>query len=293
MSEVSIDMRIYLMTDLEGVAGVQNFELWTRPGCLFYLLARQLLTLEVNAAVEGFFAGGADSILVVNGHGPGAVDVADLDSRVEYMRGWPKSGPLGLEEGGYDFLAFVGQHAMSRTPLSNMTHTQGLGYLELSVNGRAIGEFGQLAMCASQLGVRTIFAAGEKALAEEAEALVPGIETVWVKRGTRAGRGDECTEEEYRQRNGSAVHLHPRRARELIRAGAERAIRRAGKEEFGIISMQPPYRRVYVQRANKERSERMYDIAEHADDICALMAMPHASLKAVESDEQLRDLLVD
>ena len=104
-------MRIYLMTDLEGVAGVQNFELWTRPGCLFYLLARQLLTQEVNAAVEGFFAGGADSILVADGHGPGAVDVADLDPRVEYMRGWPKSWPLGLEEGGYDFLAFVGQHA--------------------------------------------------------------------------------------------------------------------------------------------------------------------------------------
>ena len=263
-------MRIYLMTDLEGVAGVQNFELWTRPGCLFYLLARQLLTQEVNAAIEGFFAGGADSILVADGHGPGAVDVADLDPRVEYMRGWPASWPLGLEEGGYDFVAVVGQHAKSRTPLSNMTHTQGSGYLELSINGTAIGEFGQLAMCASQLGVRTIFASGEKALAEEAQALVPGIETVWVKRGTRPGRGDECTEEEYRQRNGSAVHLHPQRARELIREGAERAIR----------------------RAVGEHSTRMYDIAEHADDICALMAMPH-NLKVVESEEQLRDLLVD
>ena len=288
-------MRIYLMTDLEGVAGVQNFELWTRPGCLFYLLARQLLTQEVNAAVEGFFAGGADSILVADGHGPGAVAVADLDPRVEYMRGWPKSWPLGLEEGGYDFLAFVGQHAKSRTPQSNMTHTQGTGYLELSINGTAIGEFGQLSMCASQLGVRTIFASGETALAEEAQALVPGIETVWVKRGTRPGRGDECTEEQYRQRNGSAVHLHPQRARELIREGAQRAISRAAsrEEEFGIISLQPPFRRVYVQRANKKRPTRMYDIAEHADDICALMAMPHDNLKVVESDEQLRHLLVD
>ena len=285
-------MRIYLMTDLEGVAGVQNFQEWTGPGTPYYPLARQLLTREVSAAVEGFFAGGATSVLVADGHGPGALDIVDLDPRVEFLRGWPQSWPLGLEEGGYDAIAWVGQHAKSRTPCSNMAHTQGCRYLELSINGIAIGELGQLALCASQLGVRSIFAAGELALTHEAEALVPGIETVSVKRGTRPGRGDECTEEEYRQRNGSAIHLHPTRARDLLRAGAERAVRRAVAEDFGIIPLQPPFRRVLTLRATKEEP-RQHDIAEHPDDLGALMAMPFSNLRPIESEEQLRELLVD
>ncbi len=189
-------MRIYLMTDLEGVAGVRNFEEWTGPGKPYYALAQKLLTREVNAAIDGFFAGGTEFVLVEDGHGPGAIDITRLDPRVDLLRGWADRWPLGLEEGDFDFLACVGQHAMSRTPLSNMAHTQGCSYLEFSVNGNAIGEFGQIAMCATELGVRTIFAAGELAFADEAAALVPAIETVWGKRGNKPGRGDECTEEQ-------------------------------------------------------------------------------------------------
>lgn len=285
-------MRIYLMTDLEGVAGVQNPLEWTRPGQPYYPLARQLLTQEVNAAVEGFFAGGATLVRVVDGHGPGAVDVADLDPRVEYQRGWATSWPLGLEEGGFDAVTWVGQHAKARTPQANMAHTQGFGYLELSINGTAIGEFGQLAMCASFVGVRSIFAAGEQALADEARALVPGIETVAVKRGLKPGRGDECTEDEYRRRNGSAVHQHPVRARELIRAGTECAVRRAAEEDFGIIPLQPPFRRTVVLRATEDQPVR-YDTAEHPDDLCALMAAPFSNLRPVAGEAQLRELLVD
>ena len=54
----------------------------------------------------------------------------------------------------------------------------GLGHYELHVNGRPVGEFGEGTLCAAQLGIRTIFASGDLALTKEAEALVPGIETV-------------------------------------------------------------------------------------------------------------------
>lgn len=286
-------MRVYLMTDLEGVAGVQNSLEWTRPGQYWYDLARQLLTQEVNAAVAGFIAAGADAVLVADGHGPGAVNVADLDPRAEFLRGWPERWPLGLEEGGYDVLAFVGQHAKSRTPRSNMTHTQSYRYLELSINGTAVGEFGQLAMCASQLGVRTIFAAGEKALAEEAQALVPGIETVWVKRGTRPGRGDECTEEAYAARNGSAIHFGPIKARTMVREGALRALRRAQQDDsFGRIPLTAPLRSVYVQRPHEGEPRRMYCVREHPESVAALLNLP-AQLEPVADEDHLRELLVD
>ena len=47
-------------------------------------------------------------------------------------------------------------------------------------NGRPMGEFGECAVCASQLGLRTIFGSGDLAFTKEAQALVPGIETVAV-----------------------------------------------------------------------------------------------------------------
>lgn len=285
-------MRIFIMTDLEGVAGVRDFQEWTGPGKLYYPLARRLLTQEINAAIRGFFAGGATSILVADGHGPSAVDIEELDPRVELQRGWGRGWPLGLEEGGFAAIAWVGQHAKSRTPFSNMTHTQNCGYLELSVNGVAVGEFGQLAMCASQLGVRTIFGSGELAFTQEAAALVPGVETVAVKRGLKPGRGDECSKTEYAERNRAAIHQHPVKARELIAAGAERAVRRALQDRsFGIIPLQAPFRRTLVLRQDGDLPRR-YAIEEHASDIAALMNLPF-NLKPVESEEQLRSLLVD
>ncbi len=52
-------MKIYLMTDMEGVAGVVSFGEWTGPGKPYYPVARALLTEEVNAVAQGLFMGGA------------------------------------------------------------------------------------------------------------------------------------------------------------------------------------------------------------------------------------------
>jgi len=174
-------MKVFLMTDLEGVAGVLNFQEWTGPGKPYYPVARELLTLEVNAAVAGLFEGGANHILVCDAHGPGAIDVKLLDPRVELQRGWPEEmWPLGLDN-SFDAVTWVGQHAKAGTPFAHLCHTQSLEYLDESVNGISIGEFGELAMCASELGVRAIFGSGDEAFTKEAQALVPGIETASVK----------------------------------------------------------------------------------------------------------------
>ena len=58
-------MRIYLVTDLEGVCGVMNFRDWCTPESRYYEEAKRLLTAEVNAAVEGFLAGGAAEVTAV------------------------------------------------------------------------------------------------------------------------------------------------------------------------------------------------------------------------------------
>lgn len=263
--------KVYIMTDLEGVAGVLDSENWCSLESRYYELAKEFLTLEVNAAIEGFARGGATEFLVADGHGWGAINPKLLDSRAELARNWPRPPyPFSLEK-GMDFAAWVGQHAMSRTEYAHLAHTGNMGTFEITVNGTPVGEFGQVALCASQLGVRSIFGSGDLAFTKEAQALVPGIETVAVKRGTTPGRGDECDKERYGKRNLAAIHLQPERARQLICEGAERAIRRAASDRrFGIIEMKPPFERVVIVRAQGDQPKRIGRVS-HPDDLIALM----------------------
>lgn len=284
--------RVYIETDLEGVAGVRDFEEWASPGARYYDLARELLTLEINAAIEGLCERGASYVMVADSHGPGAVDITNLDPRADLMRwNWRQPWPHCMQD-GFDYLVFVGQHAKSRTPLSNMAHTGNCSVLERSVNGFAIGEFGNVSMCASELGIRTIFASGELALTKETQELIPGIETVGVKRGLREGRGDDCTAEQYRLRNPGAIHTHPVRARQMIREGALRAIRRAKTESFGRIPLTPAFRIITIMRPTAENPQRTFTIQEHSTSFIAAMNQPRI-VQTVESGEHLQALLVE
>ena len=228
------------MTDLEGVAGVLNFAGWCEAHSRYYEKAKALLTREVNAAVEGFLEGGADEILVADGHGWGAIDPELLDTRVLLAAQWDGGFPSLLDE-SFDYLAFVGQHAKAGTPFAHIAHTGNPSVLDLSVNGISVGEFGQLAFCACEMGVRTIFGSGDRAFALEAQGLFPGIETVEVKRGTTPGSGDDVIAQQYLARSSSAVHRHPATARQRIGAGARRALERAASEDFGLRRIETPY----------------------------------------------------
>ena len=264
-------MKLYVMTDLEGTAGVQNFAEWTGPGKPHYGLARRLLTLEINAAICGFLEAGATEILVADGHGPGAIDIELLDPRVEYLRGWGEGPyPLCLDT-SFDAIGWVGQHAKAGTEYGHMAHTQSTAILDLSINGVSVGEFGQVVMCASELGVRSIFGSGDRAFAREAEALVPGIETVAVKQGVKPGTGNDLSQEAYARFTSSARHLHPERARRLVREGAAQSVRRAKREDFGIVPLSPPFERVTVMRADEDNPHGTVSRAVHPTSVIGVM----------------------
>ncbi len=248
-------MRIAIMTDLEGVAGVIDSLNWCLWDSRYYEIAKELLTEEVNAAVRGFRSAGATELHVMDGHGPGAMDIRLLDPGVEYARGWPDKWPFGLD-GSFDAVAWVGQHAKAGTARAHLAHTQSMHYIDLSVNGVSIGEFGQLAFCAAELGIPAIFGSGDEAFTKEAAALIPGIETVCVKRGVATGTGEECTPDQYRLRNAAAVHIPPARARGLIEEGAKRAIKRFSSGEFRPIRLDPPYESVTILRADADKPRR-------------------------------------
>lgn len=226
------------MTDLEAVAGVVDSTNWCLPEGSRYETACELLTGETNAAVEGFLAAGATRVLVCDGHGWGGVQPDRIHPEAELITGQlgQIGRPFGLEA-IFDGIAWVGQHAMACAPFNHLAHTGGFNVLELTANGKPLGEFGELAYCAAELGVPCIFLSGDQAGCLEAEALVPGIETVAVKEGLNPERGTELTTKQAGEAHICARHLSPVQARQRIREGCERALRRRREEKnYGFLA---------------------------------------------------------
>ena len=272
-------MKILLMTDMEGVAGVLNHDDWVMRNGQFYDEGRRLLTEEINAAVDGLMAGGASEIIVVDGHGAGGISPELLDERACLMRGCgPKGWPWGLDQ-TFAAVAIVGQHAKAGTPYSHITHTQWFNYIDLTVNGISIGEYGQLAVCAMELGVPCILACGEDAFAAEAAALTPGVVTVGVKRGLLPDGLDALDTDRYRAAKLSAIHLAPKRARTLIRAGAGEAMRRLKSDphSFRYPALRPPF--VLNARFRKSGENPPWQgRSEHPTSVIECMNLPFAKV---------------
>jgi D-amino peptidase len=219
-----MSLKVYLFTDLEGVAGVDRWDARNsdRPVDVRRCRStRELLMGEVNAAADGAFAGGATGVVLVEGHAESVIyELAD--ARLEILKG--SGGPTWLPELGADFAAafFVGAHALCGTPQATLAHTFNFTKRrQWWLCGREIGELGMLAAYCGAHGVPLALATGDEALCREARELIPEIETAQVK----VGLGLEC-----------ARHLSARRAREEVRMAALRAAERAARGEI------PPFR---------------------------------------------------
>src|SRR5579872_1310420 len=92
---------IFLITDAEGVAGICRQD-QTDPKDAEL---RALLTGEINAAVDGFFDGGADEVLVWDGHdGSQTLSALTIHPRAKLIIGG--LGVTMLQERHYSGLAF-------------------------------------------------------------------------------------------------------------------------------------------------------------------------------------------
>ena len=222
-------MKIYMGTDLEGVAGVVSFSEQSFSDGRYYDAARKLLTAEVNAAVEGLLAAGVKEVLVDDGHGPGAVWFEDLHPAARLLHGRPLA-PRPVREAivaGYDACAMIGQHAMAGTAAGNLAHTQSSRTVDrYTLNGRPIGEIAQFALYCGALGLPLIFLSGDEAACQEVGELIPGITTVAVKVGLS---------------RGSAISLSAAGARWRIREGVQRAVERQRQDPLPPLRWEGPF----------------------------------------------------
>jgi len=214
-------MKVYMMTDLEGVAGVWDWDNRGEPTMPAYeemLRSRRLLTGEVNAAVAGFFDGGATEVIVNDGHGAGyTIDIEDVDPRARVIHGQERPFWLARLDASCAATALVGAHAKAGTDGANLCHTMShTTVADYSVNGVSMGETGLQALIAGHYGVPFIFLSGDEYACREVEELIPGVGTVATKTGL--SRRSACT-------------LSPHEARSRIRQGARDAMGLIGTVE--------------------------------------------------------------
>src|SRR5687768_5495061 len=179
-------MKIYIMTDMEGVAGVVSSVDYCAPDSRYYEVGRTLTTLETNAATEGALEAGATDFLVVDGHGHGAIDPLQLHPAARLLAGRPLGYPFGCDR-SFDVAFSIGQHAKANAPGGQLAHSGSFTVENQILNGQSLGQLGINMPFAAYFGVPTVLVAGDQACADEAHALVPQIETVAVKVGFDRG----------------------------------------------------------------------------------------------------------
>ena len=264
-------VRVYVMTDMEGVAGVVSSTDYCSPESRYYEVGRTLTTLETNAAIEGALEAGATEFLVVDGHGHGAIDPQQLHPAARLLTGRPMGYPFGCDR-SFDAAFVVGQHAKANTDGGHLAHSGSFGTQDHVLNGRSLGELGINLLFASYFGVPTVLVTGDQACCEEAVDLVPETETVAVKEGLKRGAPAGLTAEEARRYNGAAIHLHPQVARQRIREGARRAIeRRTGIPRFWV---EPPYELVRSFRRRDDGTVPPPTVQRGDDLIAVLTSKP-------------------
>lgn len=201
---------VFVITDAEGVAGICRQD-QTDPKDPEL---RQLLTGEINAAVEGFLAGGADEVVVWDGHdGSQTLSALTIHPKAKLL-----IGDLGVTmtmERQYVGLAFVGQHSLAGVRAGIMAHSySSLGIQNMRMNGKPVGEIATRAALAGWYNTPVILLTGDEAATRELLEIVPDAEVAAVKEGL--GRY-------------TCITMSAPAAWVLIRERAQRAMQKIGK----------------------------------------------------------------
>ncbi|MEV5511152.1 M55 family metallopeptidase [Streptomyces orinoci] len=176
-------MKILISADMEGATGVT----WpgdVLPGSPQWERCRHLFTSDVNAAIAGFFDGGADDVLVNEAHwSMRNLLLEKLDERARMLTGKHKTLSMveGIQHGDIDGVAFLGYHAAAGAE-GVLAHT----YLANSltgvwVSGTRASEGLLNSLVAAEYGVPVVLVTGDDRTCEDAQGYAPRAPAVAVK----------------------------------------------------------------------------------------------------------------
>jgi D-amino peptidase len=176
-------LKVYISADMEGVVGAVTGD-QLGPTGFEYGRFRQIMTNEVNAAIEAAREMGATEILVSDSHGNGEnLLIEELPQDIQLIRSWPR--PLMMMEGideSFDAAIFIGYHASTTNTRGVRAHTissanltavrlNGVEMMEASINAAIAGDF----------GVPVVMISGDDATVAEAQQIVGDMEGAVLK----------------------------------------------------------------------------------------------------------------
>ncbi|MER5904094.1 M55 family metallopeptidase [Streptomyces mirabilis] len=176
-------MKILISADMEGATGV-TWPADVLPGTPQWERCRPMFTSDVNAAVLGFFDGGADEVLINEAHwSMRNLLLEQLDDRAEMITGRHKTLSMveGVQHGDVDGIAFVGYHTGAGTE-GVLAHT----YLPNSITGVWVNDVraseGLLnSHVVAEYGVPVVLVTGDDLTCEDALGYAPEALKVAVK----------------------------------------------------------------------------------------------------------------
>lgn len=224
-------MRVLISADMEGTCGVSSWVHVQAPevtsanqpaSSIEYERFRKQMTAEVNAAIEGAFAGGATAVIVNDSHdGQRNIVIETLHRDALYISGADKR--FGMMQGidqDIDAVMYTGYHAKAGTVGAPLAHTWNGWVQDVRINGTSTGEFGINAAIAGAFDARVVMVAGDDQAITQTKEFVGGhIESAEVKVGISTS---------------AAMHVSPEIALERIRKAAEDAISTATSTPFVI-----------------------------------------------------------
>jgi len=176
-------MNVYIEVDMEGM-GITAQKMVRPDHTQWVQRGRKMATDEVNAAIKGALAAGAERVWVKDGHaGGGNLLIEDIDKAAELIT--KSTGTAHLRPGldrSFDAVFLIGFHARAGTIGAHFDHTISTASIHgIRLNDQPVGEIGLSAAYAGFLEVPVVLVTGDKAAAREAVELLGDIETVVVK----------------------------------------------------------------------------------------------------------------
>lgn len=230
-------MKFFISVDMEGITGLPDHT-FVDSAKHNYERARRIMTDEANAIIEGLLKAKATSILVNDSHHKmNNLLVEELNPAAELITGAVKPYSMVQSlDASYDGAIFAGYHARAGTP-GVMSHTMIFGVRTMYIDDVEIGELGFNAYVAGHFGVPVLMVAGDDGACREAEALIPNVTTVAVKKSIT------------RQ---AVQTLVPSMAHELLREQVQKAVANKDKVQPLVPPKNPTLR---IEFANYGHAE--------------------------------------
>jgi len=229
-------VRVLVYHDMEGLAGQDDWKTYLFSHPEKYPEGQKMLAADLNAVIDGLFAGGATQVDVVDAHGSGNPDPDVrrdlLDQRAKQVFRDKAFDPYVdlTAPNTYDAVVAVAMHAKTGSR-GFASHTITLG-MDMLVNGKSITESEIVAYSWGRVGVPLIFVSGDDRLQKDLESL-PWLEFVVTKKATSSSTVE--------LRNVDSVHaeMKEKAARAVRNLAKAKVMKVAEPLEAGLHAVPP------------------------------------------------------